>query len=127
MPVCGQELADGSTKESSPGADAGAASDATKNGAKGLALGALAALAWPLSALSGLLALLARLLLSATALLTAAALVAALMLATLAALAALLAALVRIAHDRSCVRFAPTPINRRGAEWFRRFLYHATA
>ena len=72
MPVRAQELADGSTKESSPGADAGAASDATKNGARGLPLGALAAaLAWPLSALPGLLALLARLLLAATALLTA--------------------------------------------------------
>jgi hypothetical protein len=64
-------------------------------------------LAGLLPTLPGLLALLARLLLAATALLTAAALLAALMLAALAALAALLAALVRIAHDRSCVRFAP--------------------
>ena len=130
MPVRAQELADGSAKESSPGADAGAASDATKNGARGLPLGALASLAWPLSALPGLLALLARLLLAATALLTAAALLAALMLATLAtlaALAALLAALVRIAHDRSCVRFArPTLFNGRDVEWFRQFPYHAT-
>jgi hypothetical protein len=93
-------------KKSSPDADAGAASDATKNGARDLPLGALAALAGLLPALPGLLALLARLLLAATALLTAA-LMAALMLAALAALAALLAALVRIAHDRSCVRFAP--------------------
>jgi hypothetical protein len=52
---------------------------------------------------------------------------AALMLTALAALAALLAALVRIAHDRSCLMFAsPTFINGTGAERFRQFPYHPT-
>ena len=92
-----------------------------------LPLAALAALAWSLPALPGLLALLAWLLLAATALLTAAALVAALMLAALTALAALLAALVRIAHDRSCLKVrSPTRVNGCRALWFRQFLYHAT-
>ena len=94
------------SQKSSPGVHAGAASYATKNGARRLPLAALAAALAGL--LPGLLALLARLLLAAAALLTAVlTALTALMLAALAALAALLAALVRIAHDRSCMRFAP--------------------
>jgi hypothetical protein len=68
------------------------------------ALATLATLALP--ALSGLLALLSRLLLPAALLL--AALLSALLLLPGFLLAALLPALTGIAHDRSCVRFAPT-------------------
>jgi uncharacterized membrane protein YphA (DoxX/SURF4 family) len=57
-----------------------------------------------LAALSGLLGLLAGLLLAAAALLPAAALLAALILLT---------TLIWIVHDRSCVRLAPTVLNGR--------------
>jgi hypothetical protein len=60
-----------------------------------------------LAALSGLLALLAGLLLATATLLPATLLAALILLALPALLATALATLIGIAHDRSCVRFSP--------------------
>ena len=68
-----------------------------------------------MSALPRLLALLTGLLLAATALLATALLAALLLLTGSALLAGTLATLIGIAHDRSCVRFAPTRLQRPSA------------